>query len=154
MGKVKRNMPCPCGSGLKYKKCCGNTKAEFPAVVVQELKQIQKDVMEFAFTEHKRTIDQFLNQYSFLADLDESAQKICVFNLGVWGVFSQPLAEGALTIFEDYLRQRALPSSDRKRKKLFNPGSIWIRLCCRSSKSPMVRFVLKMRSQIKKSRSK
>lgn len=106
MGKVKRNMPCPCGSGLKYKKCCGNTKAEFPAVVVQELKQIQKDVMEFAFTEHKQTIDQFLNQYSFLADLDESAQKICVFNLGVWGVFSQPLAEGGLTIFEDYLRQK------------------------------------------------
>ena len=34
--------------------------------------------MEFAFTEHKDTIDQFLNQYSFLSDLDQSAQKICV----------------------------------------------------------------------------
>ena len=21
--KVKRNQPCPCGSGKKYKKCCG-----------------------------------------------------------------------------------------------------------------------------------
>ncbi|MHC4985462.1 MAG: SEC-C metal-binding domain-containing protein, partial [Planctomycetota bacterium] len=21
-GKVKRNDPCPCGSGKKYKKCC------------------------------------------------------------------------------------------------------------------------------------
>lgn len=21
--KVRRNEPCPCGSGLKYKKCCG-----------------------------------------------------------------------------------------------------------------------------------
>jgi uncharacterized protein YecA (UPF0149 family) len=21
--KVGRNDPCPCGSGLKYKKCCG-----------------------------------------------------------------------------------------------------------------------------------
>ena len=21
--KVKRNEPCPCGSGKKYKKCCG-----------------------------------------------------------------------------------------------------------------------------------
>lgn len=106
MGKVKRNMPCPCGSGLKYKKCCGNPKADVPSVVVQELKQIQKDVMEFAFTEHKQTIDQFLNQYSFLSDLEESAQKICVFNLGVWGVFTQPLADGGLTIFEDYLRKK------------------------------------------------
>ncbi|MCK4248324.1 MAG: SEC-C domain-containing protein [Candidatus Omnitrophica bacterium] len=22
-GKPGRNTPCPCGSGLKYKKCCG-----------------------------------------------------------------------------------------------------------------------------------
>jgi uncharacterized protein YecA (UPF0149 family) len=22
-GKIGRNDPCPCGSGLKYKKCCG-----------------------------------------------------------------------------------------------------------------------------------
>ena len=22
--KVGRNAPCPCGSGKKYKKCCGN----------------------------------------------------------------------------------------------------------------------------------
>jgi uncharacterized protein YecA (UPF0149 family) len=22
-GKVGRNDPCPCGSGLKHKKCCG-----------------------------------------------------------------------------------------------------------------------------------
>ena len=22
-GKVGRNEPCPCGSGMKYKKCCG-----------------------------------------------------------------------------------------------------------------------------------
>jgi len=23
LGKVGRNQPCPCGSGKKYKKCCG-----------------------------------------------------------------------------------------------------------------------------------
>jgi len=25
-GKIGRNDPCPCGSGLKYKKCCGAKK--------------------------------------------------------------------------------------------------------------------------------
>ena len=25
--KVGRNDPCPCGSGTKYKKCCGNSQA-------------------------------------------------------------------------------------------------------------------------------
>ncbi|TET60949.1 MAG: hypothetical protein E3J47_06135, partial [Candidatus Stahlbacteria bacterium] len=24
--KVGRNDPCPCGSGKKYKKCCGRSK--------------------------------------------------------------------------------------------------------------------------------
>ena len=27
MKKVNRNDPCPCGSGKKYKKCCGNKKS-------------------------------------------------------------------------------------------------------------------------------
>jgi len=25
LGKIGRNDPCPCGSGKKYKKCCGAT---------------------------------------------------------------------------------------------------------------------------------
>lgn len=25
--KIKRNDPCPCGSGKKYKKCCGQKKS-------------------------------------------------------------------------------------------------------------------------------
>ena len=26
--KIGRNEPCPCGSGLKYKKCCGSNKKQ------------------------------------------------------------------------------------------------------------------------------
>lgn len=28
MGKIGRNDPCPCGSGLKYKRCCMNRESE------------------------------------------------------------------------------------------------------------------------------
>jgi len=28
MAKVNRNDPCPCGSGKKYKKCCGAAPAK------------------------------------------------------------------------------------------------------------------------------
>jgi len=28
MSKPARNKPCPCGSGNKYKKCCGTTNAD------------------------------------------------------------------------------------------------------------------------------
>lgn len=27
---IGRNDPCPCGSGRKYKKCCGNQQTESP----------------------------------------------------------------------------------------------------------------------------
>ena len=33
MGKIGRNQPCPCGSGKKYKKCCGNPLAPQPPPV-------------------------------------------------------------------------------------------------------------------------
>ncbi len=28
MSNIHRNDPCPCGSGKKYKKCCGKTEAQ------------------------------------------------------------------------------------------------------------------------------
>lgn len=32
MSKIQRNDPCPCGSGLKYKKCCGSVlRGDLPA---------------------------------------------------------------------------------------------------------------------------
>ena len=30
MAKIGRNQPCPCGSGLKHKKCCANKEAKTP----------------------------------------------------------------------------------------------------------------------------
>ncbi|MFE8422493.1 SEC-C metal-binding domain-containing protein [Tenacibaculum sp. ZH5_bin.1] len=36
MNKIGRNMPCPCGSGIKYKKCCINTKRIFKTTVNKE----------------------------------------------------------------------------------------------------------------------
>ena len=38
MGKIGRNQPCPCGSGLKYKKCCIQKEAE--AGVAKEVVQV------------------------------------------------------------------------------------------------------------------
>jgi len=31
MDKINRNAPCPCGSGRKYKKCCGAEQKPSPA---------------------------------------------------------------------------------------------------------------------------
>ena len=29
MSEINRNDPCPCGSGLKYKKCCMNKMTSY-----------------------------------------------------------------------------------------------------------------------------
>jgi len=39
MAGIKRNDPCPCGSGKKYKKCCGVTPSARP----HSYERIEKD---------------------------------------------------------------------------------------------------------------
>ncbi|TYS09471.1 hypothetical protein FZC70_10210 [Bacillus subtilis] len=106
MGKVKRNAPCPCGSGKKYKKCCGSKVVDFPTeLAAKEAKQIQEDLVEFAFTVHRESMSGFINQHDFLSAMDRQTKDISVFNLGIWGIFFHPLA-GEKTIFEDYLQKK------------------------------------------------
>ena len=31
-----RNKPCPCGSGRKFKHCCGRPRKELPPLVVED----------------------------------------------------------------------------------------------------------------------
>lgn len=39
MSKIERNSSCPCGSGLKYKKCCMNKEQPEVANIINRLKQ-------------------------------------------------------------------------------------------------------------------
>lgn len=115
MGKVKRNAPCPCGAGKKYKKCRGSKVVDFPAeLAAKEAKQIQEDLVEYAFTVHRESISGFINQHDFLSAMDRQTKDISVFNLGIWGIFFHPLA-GEKTIFEEYLQKKAIRSLVRKR---------------------------------------
>lgn len=41
MGKIGRNEPCPCGSGIKYKKCClRKTEENTTAATRQKVRQV------------------------------------------------------------------------------------------------------------------
>ena len=39
-GKIGRNDPCPCGSGKKYKNCCGRNGAARPAGPVNSIDKV------------------------------------------------------------------------------------------------------------------
>ena len=42
MSKIGRNQKCPCGSGHKYKKCCGKPPTEEQKERFRKLQQIFK----------------------------------------------------------------------------------------------------------------
>lgn len=109
MGKIKRNALCPCGSGKKYKHCCGRKSGgeQTSELVFKEAVQVQKDLMNHAFSKHQRAINQFINEFSFLADMDKETQQISVFHLSVWGIFFRPLTGKDETIFSEFLTKKA-----------------------------------------------
>ena len=76
MSKVGRNDPCPCGSGKKYKKCCGKTKTHtFSATVLKganqanpllnRLQSIKESALNLKGQElDQETLDDFKNKVS------------------------------------------------------------------------------------------
>ncbi|QSS99645.1 SEC-C domain-containing protein [Pontibacillus sp. ALD_SL1] len=59
--KINRNDPCTCGSGKKYKKCCGKENAtELNANLIrQELNTVQNQIMQFS-------VDRFSSELQIL----------------------------------------------------------------------------------------
>lgn len=50
MSKINRNAPCPCGSGLKFKKCClGKETAGNPRPLVERLRQTEGELFNILF---------------------------------------------------------------------------------------------------------
>jgi hypothetical protein len=45
MSKIGRNAPCPCGSGKKYKRCCGGIERATSAPQSQVSPQFPRDAL-------------------------------------------------------------------------------------------------------------
>lgn len=52
MAKISRNSPCPCGSGRKYKRCCGDPLKEQQSGGVQHLETLPPEI-ELALKRHE-----------------------------------------------------------------------------------------------------
>jgi hypothetical protein len=73
--KIKRNDPCPCGSGKKYKKCCSNAPVSEPASFPQDSAKNQekvtlgKAIEEFQkLAAEKKQVVQQIGVFLFFAD--------------------------------------------------------------------------------------
>lgn len=84
---VGRNDPCPCGSGKKYKKCCG--------------KEQVVDLQEVISSELERIMEGFVEEGVGPADYFELEQRIRKWEHVLSGTFDKDLLE--MAAFESYL---------------------------------------------------
>lgn len=66
MSKPGRNDPCPCGSGKKYKKCCGNNNViSFnPILYKEELDGLQGQFIDFAFDNYQEELFDIVKHFA------------------------------------------------------------------------------------------
>lgn len=97
MSKIKINDPCSCGSGIKYKKCCGNDNviALTPSLYTDELEHLHEEFIQFAFEEFEDELLEVTQQFA-VDNIDvNDDEELNTFTLIVlaWSMFNVPLEQ-------------------------------------------------------------
>lgn len=123
MAKVGRNDPCPCGSGLKYKKCCGNSNiiSFNPLQMNQELMKLQDELIRFSNAHYEHELVK-LNLNHLEDNLVEASDDETVKNyiglLFPWIILHEVVANQQ-TIFDLFWQQKSSQIHSRKVKEVF-----------------------------------
>ncbi|MBW7650372.1 SEC-C metal-binding domain-containing protein [Anoxybacillus sp. ST4] len=103
MSKVARNALCPCGSGKKYKHCCGNNVVSIHGLVDQDVVQHMHEFIHYAAFEHERFLQRAADARIHKEQTDEETLPVFRFFIGIWVMFFKRYENG-MTIFDYYLR--------------------------------------------------
>lgn len=108
LNKPKRNDPCPCGSGKKYKKCCGssNVITISPEVYNSELENFHIKLISFAMQQYESELEELTLRYpqSFIGE-NEELSKIYMAGLTFWAIPNLPFPKNEQTIFETFYQK-------------------------------------------------
>lgn len=127
MKKIGRNDLCPCGSGKKYKNCCGKSNViTMESLIEKELMNVQVDLLKFALENYEEEVNEFIADWIEEFDIPEEALEMFYLFTLVW----------AITNFEIYGKTILEHFIDKK-------GSKWNR--------PRIRNILPTWSQAKPS---
>ncbi|MEK0288937.1 SEC-C metal-binding domain-containing protein [Caldifermentibacillus hisashii] len=127
MKKIGRNDLCPCGSGKKYKNCCGKSNViTMESLIEKELMNVQVDLLKFALENYEEEVNEFIADWIEDLDIPEEALEMFYLFTLVW----------AITNFEIYGKTILEHFIDKK-------GSKWNR--------PRIRNILPTWSQAKPS---
>ncbi|MGG0888316.1 YecA family protein [Cytobacillus horneckiae] len=113
--KVSRNEPCPCGSGIKYKKCCAKKETiSITEMIDNEIFELQKELRIFAYQRYGNAMKQeYQNLMTRLEDTDADDAEFFEFMQPFWYIHFKPLNDGE-TIMEKFIKYK-MPSLVRPR---------------------------------------
>ncbi|SES88255.1 SEC-C motif-containing protein [Oceanobacillus limi] len=108
MSKIKRNDPCPCGSGKKYKKCCGfhKTSNQNTPKMNDELNRIHQDFITDAINKYGDKMEEVHQQYE-KPTLQGEALEIYNTGLNLWMPFHVPCFKNNETIFDVFSKKKS-----------------------------------------------
>ncbi|OIJ15224.1 hypothetical protein BKP35_05085 [Anaerobacillus arseniciselenatis] len=103
MIKIGRNDSCPCGSGKKYKKCCGkNNVITVGHIIEKELEEIHKDIIQYAMTNYDDFIQDYVEKYHHDIEFPEEAAEVFHFYCTLYVITTVEMENGK-TILVEYI---------------------------------------------------
>lgn len=106
MKKIGRNMPCPCGSGKKYKHCCERkeTMVNLDEQLNDDLQLAHQDFISFVKDKHS---DKLEEQYARLGQpftMNEEVREIHMTGLTPWIATTVPCLDREQTILSRFIQ--------------------------------------------------
>ncbi|RYG72930.1 SEC-C domain-containing protein [Lentibacillus lipolyticus] len=104
MSKYLRNEPCPCGSGKKYKKCCGALDiTDFSSELInRELDRLHQQFVSFATSKHNHTINEQIALYTNSEHDNDDMNEIYKTGLMIWILLHVACLQGGQTLFDAF----------------------------------------------------
>lgn len=102
--KVGRNDPCPCGSGKKYKKCCGaNEVISLTQVLESDIDDLEKQLLHFALRNYESQIEESFETFQQEYELkNEDEIKFFEFVHTIWFTLFEKTVQGE-TILDQFI---------------------------------------------------
>ncbi len=106
LAEIGRNEPCPCGSGKKYKKCCGGANVtQLDHLILEDLERVFANVLDFAYEKFQWKLDhekQKITRELFSFDFETPGGDILFYT---WFLLTFK-GRNDYTILDDFINER------------------------------------------------
>ncbi|WP_203363250.1 SEC-C metal-binding domain-containing protein [Bacillus sp. REN10] len=113
---IGRNEPCPCGSGKKYKKCCGKVEGSaIHSVMLEELENLQRELIDYSMKNYSHTMKKEFQTLLHKYEVLRKDPQVFLVAFEIWFMLNHPVKDGQ-TVLEKFVARRS-PTIERERTK-------------------------------------